>query len=84
MVMLCTSKLSLKLVGGTGTGKTILAMSTLSNLPSESHSNLVINFSAATTSSAVQDIMEGPMEKRSKDKLGPQGGKTLVIFIGSL
>ena len=28
--MLCTSKLSLKLVGGTGTGKTILAMSTLS------------------------------------------------------
>jgi dynein heavy chain len=67
-------------VGGTGTGKTILAQSLLKDLP-ETHAQLVLNFSAATTSLAVQDIIEGPMEKRSKDKLGPQGGKHLVIFI---
>lgn len=73
-------KKNVMLVGATGTGKTILAMNSLRELP-DSHSQLVINFSAATTSYAVQDIIEGAMEKRSKDKLGPTGGKTLVIFI---
>ena len=68
------------LVGATGTGKTMLVQSLLKDLP-DTHSKLVINFSAATTSSAVLDIIEGPMEKRSKDKLGPLGGKRLVIFI---
>ena len=68
------------LVGATGTGKTVLAQSLLKDLP-ETHSQLVVNFSAATTSSAVQDIIEGPMEKRSKDKLGPMGGKRLVVFV---
>jgi dynein heavy chain len=73
-------KRNVMLVGATGTGKTILVQSLLKDLP-ETHSRLVINFSAATTSAAVQDIIEGPMEKRSKDKLGPVGGKRLVIFI---
>ena len=73
-------KKSVCLVGATGTGKTVLAQSLLKDLP-ESHSQLVVNFSAATTSAAVQDIIEAPMEKRSKDKLGPLGGKNLVIFI---
>ena len=73
-------KRNVMLVGNTGTGKTVLVQSVLKDLPS-SMSKLIINFSAATSSSAVQDIIEGPMEKRSKDKLGPQGGKSLVIFI---
>ena len=73
-------KKNVMLVGATGTGKTVLVQSLLKDLP-ETHSQLAINFSAATTSSAVQDIIEGPMEKRSKDKLGPLGGKNLVIFI---
>lgn len=73
-------KKNVMLVGATGTGKTVLAMQLLKDLP-ETHSQLVVNFSAATTSNAVQEIIEGPMEKRSKDKLGPQGGKSLVIFI---
>ena len=59
----------------------MLCQSLLKKLP-ETTSQLVINFSAATTSSSVQDIIEAPMEKRSKDKLGPLGGKNLVIFIG--
>ena len=68
------------LVGATGTGKTVLAGQLLKSLP-DTHHQLIINFSAATTSGAVQDIIEAPMEKRSKDKLGPSGGKKLVIFI---
>lgn len=72
------------LVGATGTGKTILAQQLLRDLPVEKFSQLVINFSAATTSAAVQEIIEAPMEKRSKDKLGPLGGKHLVLFIDDL
>jgi dynein heavy chain len=68
------------MIGATGTGKTILAQSLLKELP-ENHSQLSISFSATTTSLAVQEIIEGSMEKRSKDKLGPHGGKSLVIFV---
>lgn len=73
-------KKNFMMVGATGTGKTVLAQTILKDLP-ETHSQLVVNFSAATTSFAVQEIIEGPMEKRSKDKLGPLGGKNLIIFI---
>ena len=78
--MLMNAKRNVMITGGTGSGKTILANSMLTGLP-DTHHQLVVNFSAATTSGAVQEIIEGPMEKRSKDKLGPQGGKNLVIFI---
>jgi dynein heavy chain len=78
--MFVKQKKNVMLVGGTGTGKTILAMSILKDLP-DTHSQLVVNFSAATNSLSVQDIIEGPMEKRSKDKLGPIGGKTLVSTV---
>lgn len=47
----------------------------------QGNSQLCINFSAATSSTSIQDIIEGSMEKRSKDKLAPQGGKSLIIFI---
>jgi len=68
------------LTGDTGTGKTVLGQSQLQNLP-ETHSQLIINFSAQTKSNSVQEIIEGAMEKRSKDKWGPTGGKQLVILI---
>ena len=31
-----------------------------------------------------QDIIEGSMEKRSKDKFGPPGGKQLICFVVDL
>lgn len=73
-------KKNVMLTGATGTGKTILAQTILNNL-SEGTVGQTINFSAATTSNSVQDIIEAPLEKRSKDKMGPMGGKKVIIFI---
>ncbi|CAM9519888.1 unnamed protein product [Discosporangium mesarthrocarpum] len=68
------------LVGASGTGKTVLVFSELARLP-ETHSKLVVNFSATTDSGTTQATIEQAMEKRSKDKLGPSGGKQLVLFL---
>jgi dynein heavy chain len=69
------------ITGDTGTGKTVLAQEELNALPPDSHAALTVNFSAATQSKTTQDIIEGVMEKASKNKLRPNGGKHLVIFI---
>ncbi|GMI05338.1 hypothetical protein TrVE_jg1168 [Triparma verrucosa] len=66
--------------GTTGTGKTVLCQSMLTALP-ENQSSLIINFSSATDSGTTQAIVESVMEKRSKDKVGPSGGKQMVLFI---
>jgi len=67
-------------VGNTGTGKTVLVQGQLAGLP-DTHAQMTMNFSAATRSDTTQGIVEAYMEKRSKDKMGPVGGKQLVVFI---
>jgi dynein heavy chain len=84
MDVLVKNKRNTLIVGNTGTGKTILAAQLLSKLPRETHANLLVNFSSATTSNATQDIIESVMEKRSKVKFGPQGGKKLITFVDDL
>ena len=72
------------LVGTTGTGKTVLSekmLQTLTNEEGSKFGKLVVNFSSATSSLTTQEIIEGSMEKRSKDKFGPPGGKQLVCFV---
>ena len=68
------------LTGNTGLGKTMMVQSLLDKLP-ETHTYLQINFSSATTSGTTQEIIESSMQKRTKDKMGPQGNKKLLIFI---
>jgi dynein heavy chain len=68
------------IVGESGTGKTVLAQDLLTQL-THSQSQLTMNFSAATQSITTQLILEAVMEKRSKDKFGPSGGKQLVCFV---
>jgi len=58
-----------------------LASEELDRLPIDTYSSLTINFSAATLSKTTQDIIEGSCEKASKNKLRPNGGKTMVVFI---
>jgi dynein heavy chain, axonemal len=66
--------------GESGTGKTVACAAQLDLLPS-THTALVLNFSAATDAGAMQLIVEGVLEKRSKDKMGPSGGKKMVMYI---
>ena len=75
-----TAKHRVLISGNTGTGKTVLCQSILEQLPDKC-SALVVNFSSATDSGTTQGIVESAMEKRSKDKIGPSGGKQLVLFI---
>jgi len=75
-----SSKRNLLVVGSTGVGKTVQVTSLLATLP-KTNSNLTINFSATTKSSMLQGIIENAMEKRSKDKLGPTGGKQMVCLL---
>jgi dynein heavy chain len=72
------------LVGNTGTGKTTLAQQELENLPLDVFGKLTMYFSAATSSNTTQDIIESVLEKRSKNKMGPVGGKKLVLLIDDL
>ena len=71
-------------VGNTGTGKTVLCQQELDGLRPETHTRLSLYFSSATTSHTVQEIIEGSLEKRSKNKMGPPASRQLVVFVDDL
>ncbi|KFH07428.1 putative dynein-1-alpha heavy chain, flagellar inner arm I1 complex [Toxoplasma gondii VAND] len=72
-------------VGQTGTGKTSSILTTvMQELPESTHATLIINFSAQTSSKKTQQIIEGKLEKRVKDKYGPPGNKRLACFVDDL
>ena len=83
LTSLVNNKKRVLVSGNTGTGKTVLCQAMLQALP-ETHTSLIINFSSATDSGTTQAIIESIMEKRSKDKVGPQGGKQAVVFVDDL
>ncbi|XP_037937177.1 dynein heavy chain 6, axonemal [Teleopsis dalmanni] len=67
--------------GDTGFGKTVLAAKTLKKLSTGKIVPAFINFSAQTTSSRTQEMIEGSLEKRKRTQLGAPIGKTVIIFI---
>jgi dynein heavy chain len=50
----------------------------------ESMMELAMQFSAQTSSNKVQEIIEGNVEKRTKDTFAPPAGKNMVIFIDDM
>ena len=68
------------IVGRVGVGKSMVATSLLSSLP-DAFNNMVVNFSAQTSSNSLQNTIEGKLEKRTKGVFAPPGGKKLLCFI---
>lgn len=71
------------LTGPVGTGKTSVAYLTLSSF--EKHILLLnINLSAQTSSKNLQETIESRLEKRTKGKFCPTGGRKMIIFLDDL
>ena len=67
-------------VGNAGTGKTALMRENLKNLDSENWAFSTVNMNNFMDASALQVIIEQPLEKKSGVRFGPPGSKRLVYF----
>lgn len=71
--------------GPTGTGKTIYIKRILQELDRDAWLQIEMGFSAQTTASQTQEILDGQMTRRStKGIYGPPQGKKMIIFIDDL
>jgi dynein heavy chain, axonemal len=71
-------------VGDSGVGKSFIMQESVSRVSAAGMSVSSINFSAQTSSQRLQFIIEGRVEKRTKDVFGPPGGKKMVYVIDDL
>ncbi|MEO1777125.1 MAG: AAA family ATPase, partial [Pseudomonadota bacterium] len=71
------------LVGGAGTGKTVIVQEYLRNLD-DGFATAVVNMNYYTDSRSLQAQLEEPIEKRSGRIYGPPASKKLVFFIDDL
>ena len=69
--------------GPVGAGKTSLIQQVLASKP-ETMCELIMQFSAQTSSNRVQEIIEANVEKRTKDTFAPPAGKKMVISIDDM
>ncbi len=74
------------LVGGAGTGKSVLIQNWMKELVQNNESILSsqISMNYFTDSAALQKQIEGSIDKRSGHRFGPAGNKKLVYFIDDL
>ena len=71
-------------VGDSGTAKTVTINKYLGGLDPEKNVVLNMNFSSRTTSMDVQSVLEGSVEKRTKDTFGPAMGKRMLLYFDDL
>ena len=71
-------------VGTAGTGKTALMRDKLKSLDAESFTFSTINCNSFLDASALQVILEQPLEKKSGVRFGPPGSRRLVYFLDDL
>uniref|UniRef100_UPI00398F6457 dynein axonemal heavy chain 6 isoform X2 n=1 Tax=Pristiophorus japonicus TaxID=55135 RepID=UPI00398F6457 len=78
-------KHSVLFTGTTGVGKSVVARNLLNQIQEESgYVPVYINFSAQTSSSRTQEIIESKLEKKRKNIIGAPGNKRVIIFVDDL
>ncbi|CUT99220.1 dynein beta chain ciliary [Echinococcus multilocularis] len=81
--LLVAARRPVMLVGGAGTGKTVLVQNLLRDLGEDFLVvNVPLNF--YTTSEMLQRVLEKPLEKKTGRCYGPPGNKRLIYFIDDL
>ncbi|XP_015279206.1 PREDICTED: dynein heavy chain 6, axonemal [Gekko japonicus] len=76
---------SVLFTGITGVGKSVVARALLNRIQDEAgYVPVYLNFSAQTSSSRTQEIIESKLEKKRKNILGAPGKKRVVIFVDDL
>ncbi|XP_012629713.3 dynein axonemal heavy chain 6 [Microcebus murinus] len=76
---------SVLFTGITGVGKSVIAKGLLNKIQeSAGYVPVYLNFSAQTSSSRTQEIIESKLERKRKNILGAPGNKRVVIFVDDL
>ncbi|KAK4884824.1 hypothetical protein RN001_001095 [Aquatica leii] len=83
MDILVANKHPVMLVGGAGSGKTVIVQDKLSSL-SENYAVTNVPFNFYTTSEMLQRVLENPLEKKAGRVYAPPGGKVMIYFIDDM
>eukprot|EP01012_Entosiphon_sulcatum_P032727 TRINITY_DN4157_c0_g1_i1.p1 TRINITY_DN4157_c0_g1~~TRINITY_DN4157_c0_g1_i1.p1 ORF type:complete len:4195 (-),score=848.52 TRINITY_DN4157_c0_g1_i1:38-11479(-) len=81
---LILNNLPVLFVGDTGTGKSILVRDMFMHMDKEKYQPQFIQFSAQSTCTQTQAVIDSKLEKRRKGAYGPPIGKTALIFVDDL
>ncbi|XP_075225795.1 dynein beta chain, ciliary-like [Lycorma delicatula] len=81
--LLLAKKKPVMLVGGAGSGKSVLINEKLSNL-SDNYAVTNVPFNFYTTSEMLQKILEKPLEKKAGRNYGPPGSKVMIYFLDDM
>uniref|UniRef100_A0A8C2LDF4 Dynein, axonemal, heavy chain 6 n=1 Tax=Cricetulus griseus TaxID=10029 RepID=A0A8C2LDF4_CRIGR len=85
MEKLLAVKHSVLFTGTTGVGKSVITKGLLNRIQdSAGYVPVYLNFSAQTSSSRTQEIIESKLERKRKNILGAPGNKRVVIFVDDL
>jgi dynein heavy chain len=83
-MLLLNNQKNVLLVGPTGTGKSMNAVSIMSKLDVKTMTNMTMTFSANTDVNSTQDMMQVKLARRKFGVLGPEGMKKMCIFVDDL
>jgi dynein heavy chain len=85
MEKLLDVKKSVLYTGTTGVGKSVIARGILLDIADKKdYVPIFLNFSAQTSSTRTQEMIEGKLEKKRKTILGAPPGKRIIIFVDDL
>ncbi|KAJ1529252.1 hypothetical protein ONE63_006052 [Megalurothrips usitatus] len=83
MDLLLPRRIPVMLVGGAGSGKSVIVNGRLAKLP-DSYMVTNVPFNFYTTSEMLQKVLEKPLEKKAGRNYGPPGNKSMIYFIDDM